>query len=98
MPSKNDSAVVGILTGLGLGIGGALASIFLFIFLAGKSYQAWYVTSIRALPYLLPLAPVIYFGIAARRKNKPRFAAGLFVAVALIVLLESSCAVYVWNS
>jgi ABC-type amino acid transport system permease subunit len=96
--SKKDSATLGILAGLGLGFAGAVASVVLFVLLAGKGYQSWYVMFIRSLPFVLPLAPVIYFGITARRGNKPRFSAGIFVAAALIVLLEGTCAAYIWNS
>jgi hypothetical protein len=84
--TKKDSAVIGILAGLGIGLAAAVASVFLF-------FAAWGSHGIVvAIPFLLPPASVVVFGIIAHRNNRPRFGAGLLIAAAVVMLLEAACA------
>ena len=91
--SRTDSAGVGILVGLGIGLGVAVACVFLFILLFGMSTDAWYSKFVGATPFLLPPAVVLFIGLNARRQRKNKFAAGLFIAAAVVTLLEGTCAV-----
>jgi len=84
--TKRDSAVIGILAGLGIGFAAAFASVFLF-FVTWGSHGI-----VLAIPFLLPPASVVVFSIIAHRNNRPRFAAGLLIAAAVVTLLEAACA------
>jgi hypothetical protein len=84
--TRKDSAVIGILAGLGIGLAAAVVCVFLFFATWGSS------GIVVAIPFLLPPASVAVFGIRASRNNRPRFAAGLFIAAALVTLLEGACA------
>lgn len=85
--SKSDNAVLGILAGLGIGVAVAAGCVFLFVLLWGSH------GAIVAVPFLLPPVSIAVVGVNAHRNNKPRFAAGLFIAAALAALLECTCAV-----
>jgi len=78
--TKKDSAMIGILAGLGIGLAAAVASVFLFFVIWGSR------GIIVAIPFLLPPASVVVFGFSAHRNNRPRFAAGLFIAAAVVTL------------
>lgn len=88
-PPKKDSAELGILAGLGIGFVTAFACVFLFIMVWG-SYGL-----VVAIPFFLPPVTVAVFGTIARRNKKPKYAAGLFIASAVVALLECTCA-YKW--
>jgi hypothetical protein len=87
--SQWDSAERGILIGLGIGFAAAFACIFLFILVWGNY------GFVIAIPFLLPPVCVAVFGMNARRNKKPKLAAGLFIAAAIVALLEGTCA-YQW--
>jgi hypothetical protein len=89
--SKSDSAVLGILAGLGIGLAIAFACVFLFVLVWG-SYGV-----VVAVPFLLPPATVAAVGVNARRNKRPKFAAGLFIAAAVVALLEGTCATQLWR-
>jgi hypothetical protein len=85
--TRKDSAVIGILAGLGIGLAAAVVSVFLFIVTWGGH------GIVVAIPFLVPPAVVAAFGIRAHRNGRPRFAAGLLIAAAVVTLLESACAI-----
>ena len=91
--SKSDNAALGILAGLGIGLGVAMGCVFLFILLMAMPTDAWYSNIVGAVPFLLPPAIVLFIGLNARRKKKNKFAAGLFIAAAVVALLEGTCGV-----
>jgi len=92
---RSDSAVLGILAGLMVGIGIAVGSFYLiFVSTYDRALPRFYSGLLVAIPNLLPLSVVIYCGIAVRRSGQPRFSAGFFIAAALLVIFEASCAVY----
>lgn len=96
---SSDSAAWGIFAGLAIGIAVAIFSFFVFFLIISDSgHSDFYFKLFVAVPYLLPLACVLYGGWIARSSHKPRFAAGFFIAAALMVLLEGSCATYLWRS
>jgi hypothetical protein len=84
--AKSDSAVLGILAGLGIGLAVAVVCVLLFVLLWGSH------GAIVAVPFLLPPASVVVVGINAHRNDRLRFTAGLFIAAALVSLLECTCA------
>jgi hypothetical protein len=86
LQTRKDSAVIGILAGLGIGLAAAVVSVFLFIGTWGSH------GIVVAIPFLVPPAAVAAFGIRAHRNERPRLAAGLFIATAVVALLESACA------
>lgn len=89
--SRSDSAILGILAGLGIGLAVATGCIFLFALFWGR-YGV-----VVAIPFLLPPATVALVGANARRNKKPKFAAGLFIAAALVAFLEGTCATELWR-
>jgi uncharacterized membrane protein len=87
--SRSDSAAQGILIGLGIGFASAFACVFLFILVWGNH------DAFLAVPFLVPPVSVAVFGVNARRNKKSKYAAGLFIAAAVVALLEGTCA-YQW--
>ncbi len=97
--SRRDSAVLGILAGLALGIGIAVACFYvIFVTNYDHALSRFYSGLLIAIPNLLSPGVVVYCGIAARRNQQPRFSAGFFIAAALLVIFEASCATYLWRS
>lgn len=90
--SKSGSAGLGILAGLAIGFGVAVACVFIFFLLLGIPQNAWYSKIVAVIPFLLPPAVVLFVGLNARRERKNKFAAGLFIAAAVVTLFEATCA------
>jgi hypothetical protein len=56
---KSDSAILGILAGLGLGIAAGVISIFLIVVFYGSHGNKFFLIFLVALPYILPPGVVI---------------------------------------
>jgi hypothetical protein len=96
--TKSDSAFLGIIAGLGIGIGTWVGCAVLILFLLDSSGPAVrYLNLVLVVPFLVPPAAVAYYGIIARRSKRSKFAAGLFIAAAVVGLLEATCATTIWR-
>jgi cytochrome bd-type quinol oxidase subunit 2 len=96
-PRRNsDRAWLGILVGLVLGVATAVVSFYIaFLLTYERQISHFYSTALVAVLNLLPPGVAVCCGLAARGNKQPRFAAGFFVAAALLFLLEASCAMLI---
>ncbi len=90
-PERNsDHAWLGILVGLVLGIATAVVSFYIvFLFAYERHLSPLLFRLADSHSNLLPPVVAVCCGLAARNNKQPRFAAGFFVAAALLFLLEA---------